>query len=778
MSRSGQHLSSSEHLTEIKMLIKHNEQLLERLLMPVSTLGSMALPYILSPFLEEGRLLHSLYVTIAMLFNNKNYEGRWAGSLAVTLPAELKTVGLRTTNLTQNQELIVNMLTNFHSHIKKQLVSFQALTRLGGSHLEYFLQKTIFEMLLTEATLLETQRLPLPPTDAYGEIKTSDKIKNNLKKEFLTAYLSLSGIIKLPKTEMEIFDKQEGIRQIGNIAYFQYTVDPGILQKSFYDIVGMLNSSYQQLIHEFNLEDSGIALTAFSSMQSNVVNSLISPHLILIPIIAGVLLQKYVIYPPIKWLYRKYDGTQTLIESSKKYLSREDAYLLLQSFRKKNAQIEALSSMYYRIFGLVFPLMALLLAVYDYREYNRISPQIFIAGLCSISALMREIGGFAVNAYEHNKFMGKIAKINQNLNIAVACTNKEWKKHIGKNISQSYFQITGKKYRDLKPVTVLDAIKYIFLKNTTARLISPARQILVIEPLLLKATVATTINSQIKRYLDRLSNISRLQQQIQKIFKTEDIIEVKKLDLQGLPAAEFLIDSRDIISLYLNKIEELFSNCEVTQQDGFLRIKGSDPAYTPRYESFISTNTIRYQTTKPNGDTSPLAEHKVIKDTEVKKDNQDSKKTRNRTPTLLNLIYRESDEKKSIRIKWSSHLIFNSRIKSKEVIQPINHPVFKNHYVVFNIPKEAFPTVDLYQAAKDKVEERRIARSNFGAQGLQFRTGVATNGQKTFNYELRAKILGANGKGDIRLFAKPHSVVIHQQKMTVHEFIAADINAH
>ena len=84
----------------------------------------------------------------------------------------------------------------------------------------------------------------------------------------------------------------------------------------------------------------------------------------------------------------------------------------------------------------------------------------------------------------------------------------------------------------------------------------------------------------------------------------------------------------------------------------------------------------------------------------------------------------------------------------------------------------------MYQAAKDKVEERRIARSSVGAQGLQFRTGVAFNGRETFNYEMRAKILGANGKGDIRLFAKPHSVVINQQKMTVHEFIAADINAH
>ena len=547
MSRSGQHLSSAEHLTEIKMLIKHNEQLLERLLMPASTLGSMALPYILSPFLEEGRLLHSLYVSIAMMFNGKHYEGRWAGSLAVALPAELKTAGLRITNLTQNQELIVNTLTNFNNLIKKQLVSFQALNQLGGSPLKYFLQKTIFEILQIEATLLETQRLSLPQTDAYAEIKISDRIKTDLKKEFLGAYLSLNGVIKLPTTEMKNFNKQKTTQLIGNRVNFLYTVDSDILQKNFYEIVGMLNSSYQQLIHEFKLEDSGIALTSFSFMQSNAVNYLISPHLILIPIIAGVLLQKYVIYPPIKWLYRKYDGSQALIASSKKYLSREDACLLLQSLRKKNSQIEALSSFYYRIFGLVFPLMSLLLAIYDYREYNRISPQIFIAGLCSISALVREVGGFSINAYEHKKFKGKMAKINQNLNIAVACTDKEWKKHIGKNISQSYFQITGKKYRDLKPVTVLDAIKYIFLKKTTARLISPARHILVIEPLLLKATVAATINSQIKRYLDRLSNISRLKQQIKKIFKTDDIIEVKKLDPQGLPRAEFLIDSRDII---------------------------------------------------------------------------------------------------------------------------------------------------------------------------------------------------------------------------------------
>jgi hypothetical protein len=778
MSRSGQHISSAEHLTEIKMLIKHNEQLLERLLMPVSTLGSMALPYILGPFLEEGRLLHSLCVTIAAMFNSEEYEPRWVGSLAVALPADLKTAGLRITNLTSNQELIVNTLINFNNIIKKQLVSFQALDRLGGGPLEFFLKKTIFEILQIEATLLETQRLSLPPTDTYAEIKISDLIKTNLKKEFLRAYLSLNGIIKLPTTEMKTFNKQKSTLQTGNIVNFLYTVDADILQKNFYELVGMLNSSYQQLIHEFKLEDSGVVLMALSSMQSNVVNYLISPQLILIPIIAGVLLQKYVIYPPLKWLYRKYDGSQALIETSKKYLSREEAYQLLQSLRKKNAQIEAFSSMNYRIFGLAFPLMALLLAVYDYREYNRISPQIFIAGLCSISALVREVGAFASNAYEHKKFKGKMAKINQNLNIAVACTDKEWKKHIGQNISQSYFQITGKKYRDLKPVTVLDAIKYIFLKNTTAQLISPARQVLVIEPLLLKATVAATINSQIKLYLDRLSNISRLKQQIQKIFQTDDIIEVKKLDAQGLPGAEFLIDSRDIINLNLHEIEELFSDCKVTQQDGYLRIEGSDPAYTPDYESFVSTKTIRHRMISRNRDTLSLAKRKDIKHTAVKKDNQDSKKTRNDTPNLLGMVDCDSDEKKSTTIKWSSRLIFNSRIKSKEVIQPINHPVFKNHYVVFNIPKEAFPTNDLYQAAKDKVEERRIARSSVGAQGLQFRTGVATNGQETFNYELRAKILGANGKGDIRLFAKPHAIVMNQQKMIVHEFIAADINAH
>ena len=120
---------------------------------------------------------------------------------------------------------------------------------------------------------------------------------------------------------------------------------------------------------------------------------------------------------------------------------------------------------------------------------------------------------------------------------------------------------------------MLDAIKYIFLKHTTARLISSARHILVIEPLLLKAMVATTINSKIKAYLDRLSNISRLKQQIQNIFKKDDIVEVKKLDHQGLPAAEFLIDYRDIINLNLNEFAELFSDCDVTLHDVSLKLK-------------------------------------------------------------------------------------------------------------------------------------------------------------------------------------------------------------
>ena len=313
MSRSGQPLSSTIHLTEIKMLIRHNEQLLERLLMPASTLGSMALPYILSPFLEEGRLLHSLYVMIAM----QRYESRWAGNLAVTIPTELKMAGLRITNLTQNQELVVHALTNFHDVIIKHLVSLRIVKRLGGSPLEYFLQKTIFEMLQTEVIALETHRLPLLPTDDYAEIKISAKIKTDLKKEFLKAYLSLSSLRKLPNKEMDIFNKPKTIQQTENRVNLHYTADIAILQKSFYEIVGMLNGSYQQLIYEFKLEDNGVALTTNSPIHNDMVNYFISPHFILIPIITGVLLQKYGIYPPIKWLYRKYTAVRFLLNPVK-----------------------------------------------------------------------------------------------------------------------------------------------------------------------------------------------------------------------------------------------------------------------------------------------------------------------------------------------------------------------------------------------------------------------------------------------------------------------------
>jgi hypothetical protein len=115
---------------------------------------------------------------------------------------------------------------------------------------------------------------------------------------------------------------------------------------------------------------------------------------------------------------------------------------------------------------------------------------------------------------------------------------------------------------------------------------------------------------------------------------------------------------------------------------------------------------------------------------------------------------------------------------AQNLITPMDSVLLgKNHFIMFAIPPEHFPTVDAYKKIKSKIQEGRLAANTKGCQGLQFRSenarDLTLSKRPWFMSHLRYKTLG--DLGDVRCYSRQE---VNPDGKILHIFCGMSLSAH
>ena len=763
-------------LAQITILKKRNERLTRQLLIPWGTVITAFLPYLANLIMTPGGFIHSWYISLlSKVAPDSLQTDLFTGegmSTALQVPdSSHSSLTSHNSSLTAHKRLAIELLTQFHESFVKKLQSWRMITAIGGIGTTLNPQQ-LFKM---EAEILETKKLSLPSVNIAVPLSETDRI--GAKEKFISLIYELNVHSKFPVIKEIPQYSVSSTRGGENSINKHFSVQPSaeLLEKNFYQLADILSRSYYNLIDEVNKGDL-LSLSQLSIFELMVSQETTSWHLILISILASFLANNLIIYPVLKSIYRKSDGSREVKQLTTGYLSERKAQQAIELLTKRNRQMEIRIPIIYKIFAVILPLLALLLAIYDYRKFDRISPTLFVTGLCGFGASIYDGYEMIMTCREKNAFQRKIKAIQDILNLAVKCTGQKWTIKEGRWLSDCYFTYDASFYKKfLRAGTVNTVVRDILARNGLGILSSGTSRHHVSPPEFLKDSKAMAINQQIKNYLDRLLSIRQLKQQIQSYFSRSDIYEVRKMDTQNLPVGEFAIDHSQIIDFDIKKIQPLFPQCQLEDKNSYLLISGSMPGDDPSLFGEVKPN---YQRKKPVN----KKEHKE-ESTHFEKKEEPSNPKAKRQSKLPDFKRQIDDDfgPEEVFIKWSSQLIYdNQRVGD---IKPIDHPIYgRNHFILFDIPNN-IPGLDpdrrkLY---KEKIESGHLAKNEKNAQGLQFRTGQAidqttVSGNRTFIYHLRFKMLGMGG--NTRLYAETLTTHSQGQEKFLHKFSSINFHSH
>lgn len=758
-------------LADIKILLARHDTLTRQLLMPFSTAITMLLPVALSFLMTPGGLFHRFYTFLSVAYNDSSFHakpGRGDPAVAITVASASIDLPLLPIIRTNHQEVLVKVLEKFHEVFVLQLFVLKILKTVSS-------RKDVGELIKLEADILETERLIVPDTQPPLNIHVavSRYEKNQAKQKFIEALLQLNSQAMNPVINEPMEYKKSKPRQDGERIYqdFRITVEDKWLKKSFPELAELIAKIYYRLINEVNsFEVRQLAqLTLFEKM---VAQDVTAPHLILFSILGSLLVSNLIIYPALKWAYQKNDVSQALIDLNKEYLSSERADKFIDLLRKRNAVMQKKISRFYKFLQAAAPSVVTVKGLYDYYYHDSLSPGLVTAGLWAVGSSLYD-GFIAARTYRQQRGLDKeIKSIAQNLDLAVSYTHQTWETFFPHCYSDCYFEYVAKQFDSISAGEVNKIVMDIFRDNKID-ILSWGKYSHTVAPQSMSVKTALKINSQIQNYLDTVLKIRQLKNQIKECFGPENIVEMRIRDKQKLPQIKLVINCSQILNFDLIKFQTLFNQCAIERTGDYLVITGNTPS---KSREFSRRKKFIYKAE------TGLAPAKNIAKSDDQKQKLEKIKTSSDVPNLGQFMDQKSDDTDKIRIEWSKTLVYVS--ERDGAIKPIDHPIFsKNHFVVFNIPEHCFPTPQLYKSAKEKVEEARLAKSSKNEQGLQFRAGLAIDqtrpGNQPFEYLLRMKLLGVkDSKGDIRLFAKPHTVGSGVNKKVLHEFVAAEIHSH
>jgi hypothetical protein len=751
--------ASPNQLTEIKILIKRNEALTRQFLIPFATLATALLPHLMSRIIIPGGIFHELYTSILAMINPKEFNAHFGNYSE-----------LSSSHLTTHQQTAITILKEFEESLLNKLM----VTRIFSSPESYSkISLNVSSALRMEAEILETQELfapnAIPPLKAT--ITVSEKDKQKMKQLFIEQICMLNIQAHSPVIPEAQLLVQSAVKEVNKAhRHIQFNMPTEWLTKNFFELAELLSESYYNLVNEASIPELS-QISRLTVLEMIMGKDKTSWHLIFLSIFFSYLANNFIIYPAFKRIYQKRDGSQQIIARTQKYMSAKDAKEIIKQLSARNTTEEQKISMIYMGLGIFFPLLALVMAVYDYRESDRISAPLFVSGLCALGASLHDGYGAMMSHREKKNLARKIKRILENLNNAVACTKQKWQVNTGRWLSESYFTYESKKYGHLSNATVNETVKDI-LSSYGAHILSVGKKMHQIAPLFLDEDQVADINEQIEDHLNRLISIAQLKQQIEKYFYRSDIFEIRKMR-DNLPIAEFVINCSEIINFEIEKIERLFPKCDLEYKNPYLIIIGSTPT---RDGSVFKAVKLSYQ----KQEIEKKRESKDAFSDEEKEESPSEKiKMQSDLPDFSRHIDDEDD--KTILIKWSATLIYNSGQKFCP-IQPIAHPIYgKTNFVVFSIPERCFPTGSDYNFYKKKIESGRLAKRGKDSQGLQFRylkkvVDQTVPGNRTFSSDVRAKFLGK--RGDVRLFAEALQIKQDGQEYTLHNFKSVVFHAH
>lgn len=543
-------------------------------------------------------------------------------------------------------------------------------------------------------------------------------------------------------------------------------------------IVSWIRLVINQLVKEFyQSENIIIPLGALNFFEFLTSSSTTNHHLIWMTIVCSALAKNCLIQPFLRHLYKK--TISRYLTSTPMYLSHDQAQALIKQLKNKNHDLTGLVNASHAIFDIILPILFLFIAIYFYWHRQQISSELFVPGLCLIGSLIENFYQLVKVSHEKCKNRQMLIKIQKQFNGAVACINQEWSLSIEHTVIDSYLYFPAKKCPQFPTITkgnVLDCIA-VSLSNQGIKIIEKSYHSLIVQPQFLDDHTVQCINQQITVFLNQINQSKSLKKALNYFFPLDKITEITRPnDNQSNFTTQFILQS----DLSPNYLPSPLLKYGVFQREKNYLIMTPHKNFTIDWQELNEFREIQPLHSKMKLDIKPAKPEQNLEYSEK----MSSKKIKIKTKGGKNLDSKNNfgtpsnPNELTEAIDWPGG--YNNKDPDHPIV-PFDHPLFyHSQFLLFAIPAEYFPTKKLYHSIKEKIEEAKLATSKKGAQGLQFRFGKAKGyDRKSFSYHVRGKVLGGNGKGNIRLFAYPvQSRDKNGNKVVLHVFKGLDLHAH
>jgi hypothetical protein len=422
------------------------------------------------------------------------------------------------------------------------------------------------------------------------------------------------------------------------------------------------------------------------------------------------------------------------------YLSKQAAQEYLKTLHTQTQDKIILTSRL-KIINYVFTLLCLLASSEEIRNQYE-NPEIswvLCFAISSVITISFDLAKSFIYNESKAKFIKKIASVEKTFNAILTinditigiCTIQR-----GRNFAESYLTFNAANhYKKLSGTVINQIVKDIFLKNGIKIVLYDTYRF-SFNAMILTAAEIKNINTQISHYLERLLNIKKLFSQVTAYFENVDIIK-KTIIIADLPSAIFIVHKTLEEESFL-QLARQFSQCVIKRESDYISIAGNTPE-----EKSPSLIFKTKKTTSPVIDTMSISPNSGLR--------RVVKPAKAVTESISMVRELQAPQ---VTYRWPSGE-FNSG-SNNNTIKRINHKFFgKNHFILFALPRSAFPNDSIYNKIKNKVEEAHLASNTKGQQGLQFRPSQARDITKPeepwFDAVLRIKLIGK--LGDVRAYA-------------------------
>jgi hypothetical protein len=539
--------------------------------------------------------------------------------------------------------------------------------------------------------------------------------------------------------------------QTGDKAYQFYVLANKVLNRR--ELLGLLLDGKNAQTVKLGLSMMPTMMTEILAMHKTLTSGFI---------LTAVAAKSLLVDPLFGYIYGKFSRYSQFDRLNPVTLTTQEADAYIEDLKSSNAYLAVRARQSIWLMR-VFTVVSLVLAAEATKGKGEIEPAILVFILTNVATLINDLLKSGYEYYQQVTLNKRLSAILMQYNKAISCLNKNWEM----DYTGEFLIFNGCKYKQLSPYVVNQTLKNILLKQG-CEIISYGHNTLTIAAKKISQQQAKLINEFLTNYLDNLLTIKKMTKQITQLLPSTDFVKFVVLDENELPKAKFLLSVASS-SYALQTFINIFDRCKVYYSDDKLIIEGCAAASQQVLQQVLDENKFSNNLQSVNSVPVTCSQPAEIKTHIIRAAKPSQVVTTSLQP--------ESTVSERIVKVWPS-ATYDSEIKNSEVKQLSHELLGRNHFVLFKLPADCFPNPTIYNAIKNKIEEASLAKSNVGAQGLQFRVEVAQDETQPrrpwFRSEMRGKFLGSN-LGDIRVYASKET---NAEGDHLYVFKGLNLNAH